>query len=187
MTDTRTKILDVAEELIQNVGVNAMSYKHISDAVGIRKASIHHHFPKKDDLVDELLNRCKTSYGDHYTRIVESEDSAPEKLRNLAGVFEDGLVKKKLCVVGSISTDRNTLQDSSCRILESTIKRTVNIFSKVFRQGKEEQSLSFIGTDEEAAYTFLSFLIGTQIVARVHGGQEFFKKATDMVIEALKS
>lgn len=187
MTDTRTKILDVAEELIQSVGVNAMSYKHISDAVGIRKASIHHHFPKKDDLVDELLRRCQTSYGDHYTNIVGAGDSAPDKLRNLAGVFEDGLLNKKLCVVGSISTDRNTLQDSSCRILESTIKNTVRIFSKVFRQGKEEHSLTFTGSEEDAAYAFLSFLIGTQIVARAHGGDELFRKATDVVIEALTS
>lgn len=187
MTDTRTKILNVAEELIQSVGVNAMSYKNISDAVGIRKASIHHHFPKKDDLVDELLNRCQTSYGENYTAIVEGEGSAPAKLRNLAAVFEDGLVRSKLCVVGSISTDRNTLPDNSCRILESNIKNTVGIFSRVFKQGKTEQSLSFPGTEEDAASAFLSFLIGTQIVARAHGGQDFFKRAADVVIGALTS
>ena len=184
MTDTRTKILDVAEDLIQSVGVNAMSYKHISDAVGIRKASIHHHFPKKDDLVNELLNRCQESYGDRYTRIAESDVSAPEKLRGLAGVFEDGLIQKKLCMVGSVSTDKNTLQDSSCEILEKTIRNTVEIFSKVFKQGREEKSLTFIGTDADAAYAFFSFLTGTQIVARAQGGAELFSKATDIVIEA---
>ncbi len=187
MIDTRTKILDVAEDLIQSVGVNAMSYKHISEAVGIRKASIHHHFPKKDDLVNELLNRCQASYGEHYTSIVASEESAPQKLKGLAGVFEDGLIKKKLCVVGSVSTDKNTLQDSSCRILESSIKSTVEIFSQVFKQGRKEKSLSFSGTDAEAAYAFLSFLIGTQIVARAQGGQELFNRATNTMIKALMS
>lgn len=187
MADTRTKILDVAEELIQSVGVNAMSYKHISDAVGIRKASIHHHFPKKEDLVDELLNRCQSSYGENYASIVEGTDSAPQKLRNLANVFEDGLVKKKLCLVGSISTDRNTLQDSSCKILETNINNTVEIFAKVFKQGSEENSLTFIGTETEAAYAFLSFLIGTQIVARAEGGREQFRGATDVMIAALTS
>ncbi len=185
MVDTRTKILDVAEELIQSVGVNAMSYKDISDAVGIRKASIHHHFPKKDDLVNELLDRCQTSYGEHYSSIVDGDDSAPVKLRNLAGVFEDGLIHNRLCVVGSISTDRNTLQDSSCKILEGNIKNTVAIFAKVFKQGREENSLSFSGTEDEAAYAFLSFLIGTQVVARAQGGRELFQKAADVVIEAL--
>lgn len=185
MSDTRTKILDVAEELIQSVGVNAMSYKHISDAVGIRKASIHHHFPKKEDLIDELLNRCQSSYGENYTNIVESGDSAPQKLRSLAGVFEDGLANKKLCLVGSISADKNTLQDSSCRILESNINNTVKIFSKVFKQGREDGTLTFKGTDAEAAYAFLSFLIGIQIVARSQGGQKAFQKATNIVIRAL--
>ena len=185
MTDTREKILDVAEELIQRVGVNAMSYKHISDVVGIRKASIHHHFPKKDDLVDELLNRCQSSYGENYSNIVETEDAAPEKLRQLAAVFRDGLVKKKLCLVGSISTDRNTLQDSSCRILESNINSTVAIFTKVFKQGRAEKSLEFTGTHADAAYAFLSFLIGTQIVARAQGGEALFEQATKVVIDAL--
>jgi hypothetical protein len=42
--DTRTAIMDAAQDLIQRMGANAMSYQHISDAVGIRKASIHYHF-----------------------------------------------------------------------------------------------------------------------------------------------
>ena len=73
MNDTRNKILDVADDLVQRVGLNAMSYKHISEAVGIRKASIHHHFPKKEDLVDELLKRCEFSYGDRYREIADGE------------------------------------------------------------------------------------------------------------------
>src|SRR5689334_9607965 len=43
--DTKTAIMDAAQELIQRGGANAMSYQDISEAVGIRKASIHHHFP----------------------------------------------------------------------------------------------------------------------------------------------
>jgi len=52
---TRTRILDTAQDLVQRIGANAMSYQHISEAVGIRKASIHHHFPKKEDLLEALI------------------------------------------------------------------------------------------------------------------------------------
>lgn len=187
MSDTRTKILDVAEELVQSVGVNAMSYKHISDAVGIRKASIHHHFSKKEDLVDELLHRCQGSYGAHYSSIVEGKGSAPEKLQKLAEVFKDGLCSEKLCLVGSISTDKNTLQETSCKILENTIEKTVTIFSKVFHQGQEEESLSFAGSADEAAYAFLTFLVGAQIVARAYGGEKMFEKAARVTINGLLS
>jgi TetR/AcrR family transcriptional repressor of nem operon len=182
MNDTKTNILDVAEDLIQRVGLNAMSYKHISDAVGIRKASIHHHFPQKKDMVIALLLRCDTIYRCNYQTIVDDDGSAPEKLRKLAGVFEEGVTTGKLCLVGTISSDMNTLEPTSCRILEKTLQGTVDIFSEAFRQGREEGALSFKGTDEEAAYSFFSFLVGAQIAARVKGGAEAFKTATEVVI-----
>ncbi len=117
MDDTKTHILDVAEDLIQRVGLNAMSYKHISDTVGIRKASIHHHFPRKKDMVDALLSRCDSTYGVHYLAIVDDNGSAPEKLRQLADVFADGVTTGKLCLVGMICSDMNTQEPTSCRFL----------------------------------------------------------------------
>ncbi len=182
MNDTKTNILDVAEDLIQRVGINGMSYKHISDEVGIRKASIHHHFPQKKNLVDALLSRCDSAYGVHYQAIVDGNCSAPEKLGQLAGVFGDGVTTGKLCLVGMISSDMNTLDPGSCQILEKTLHATVEIFSVAFKQGREEGSLIFKGTDGETAYAFFSFLVGAQIAARVKGGAEAFKTATEIII-----
>ncbi|MCP4119522.1 MAG: TetR/AcrR family transcriptional regulator [Desulfobacteraceae bacterium] len=182
MKDTKTKILDVAEDLIQRVGLNAMSYKHISDAVGIRKASIHHHFPQKKNMVDALLSRCETTYGAHYRTIVDDNCSAPDKLRQIAGIFADGVTREKLCLVGMVSSDMNTLEPASCGILEKTLEGTVAIFSQAFRQGREEGSLTFKGTDEEIAHAFFSFLVGAQIAARVKGGAGAFNTATEIII-----
>ncbi len=187
MNDTRTKILDVAEELIQQVGRNAMSYKHISDAIGIRKPSIHHHFPKKEDLVEELLTRCHLSYSSNYKKIVNGQGSAPEKLRLLADVFALGLRKQELCFVGTISADLNTLEAKSRIILETTIANTVRIFEIAFKQGRQEGSLSFKCSDEETAYAFFSFLLGTQIAARALGGEKAFRTATQAMISSWES
>lgn len=187
MNDTRTQILDVAEDLIQTVGVNAMSYKHISDSVGIRKASIHHHFPKKTDLIDALLERCRLTYGADYSQIVDGEGAAPEKLCKLAAVFEAGLAANKLCLVGSISTDSNTLAEGSVHILEQTIQHTVATFSTVFSQGREDNSLFFSGKEQDAAYAFFSFLVGVQIVARSSGGVPAFRRATETLITSYAS
>jgi len=182
MNDTKTKILDVAAGLVQQVGLNAMSYQHISDAVGVRKASIHHHFPKKGNLVESLLERCHRFYGDNYQVIVAADRSAPEKLRQLAAVFADGLQKRQLCLVGTISADLNTLQEGSRQVLEATIQETVAIFVIAFKQGQQEGSLSFPGTAEETAYAFFSLLLGTQISARACGGVQAFQSATEAII-----
>jgi TetR/AcrR family transcriptional repressor of nem operon len=174
----------VAEDLIQRVGLNAMSYKHISDAVGIRKASIHHHFPKKKDMVDALLERCEITYGTNYRQIVDGTGSAPEKLRQIAKVFEDGVVSDKLCLVGMISSDCSTLEENSCLVLEKTLQRTIDIFSMVFIQGSEERSLVFAGAYKDAAYAYFSLLVGLQIAARVKGGAGAFATAAEVIISS---
>jgi hypothetical protein len=91
-----------------------------------------------------LLNRCHTSYGVHKSSSFESNGHGPQNLRRLAGVFEHALVNEKLCVVGSISTDRNTLQESSCRILERSIKNMAEILLKAFKQGRYGNGLTLI-------------------------------------------
>ena len=137
---------------------------------------------EKENLVDELLKDCQISYGDKYKSIVEGAGSAPEKLRQLAGVFQGGLEKKELCLVGSISTNINTLQANSRNLLEKTIENTVGIFEITFKQGLEEGSLSFKGTAKDHAYAFFSFLVGIQITARVHGDVKAFNSATEAII-----
>ena len=40
-----------------------MSYADLAEVVGIRKASIHHHFPTKTDLAIALLRSYEERYG----------------------------------------------------------------------------------------------------------------------------
>lgn len=50
-TSTSDKILEIAQSLIARGGYNGFSYADISAVIGIRKASIYHHFPTKAELV----------------------------------------------------------------------------------------------------------------------------------------
>lgn len=49
------KILRTTDSLMMQRGYSAFSYADISEAVGIRKASIHYHFPSKAALVIAVL------------------------------------------------------------------------------------------------------------------------------------
>lgn len=50
ISNTKERILAVAEALIQKDGYNAFSFKDIATAINIKTASIHYHFPSKEDL-----------------------------------------------------------------------------------------------------------------------------------------
>jgi TetR/AcrR family transcriptional regulator, transcriptional repressor for nem operon len=56
-SDTAEQILDLAETLIQTRGYSAFSYQDIADSLGIRKASIHYHFPSKTELGIAVVDR----------------------------------------------------------------------------------------------------------------------------------
>src|SRR6201987_1299652 len=51
----REEILDAAAELFTNLGYASTSTRRIADAVGVRQASLYHHFATKDDILDALL------------------------------------------------------------------------------------------------------------------------------------
>lgn len=52
----RDEVLDAAAELFTTAGVAATSTRQIADAVGIRQASLYHHFRTKDDILVALLS-----------------------------------------------------------------------------------------------------------------------------------
>src|ERR1700748_3624645 len=51
----RDEILDAAAELFPSLGYASTSTRRIADAVGVRQASLYHHFATKDDILDALL------------------------------------------------------------------------------------------------------------------------------------
>ncbi len=51
----REQILDAAGELFSTRGYSTTSTREVAEAVGVRQASLYHHFATKDDLLAELL------------------------------------------------------------------------------------------------------------------------------------
>ena len=54
--NAREEILDAAAELFTSQGYASTSTRAIADAVGVRQASLYHHFATKDDILEALLS-----------------------------------------------------------------------------------------------------------------------------------
>src|SRR5258706_15276728 len=59
---TRSQIVRVARELIQTRSYLGFSFQDIADRVGIRKASLYHHFPSKEALGVEVLRETLLAF-----------------------------------------------------------------------------------------------------------------------------
>ena len=58
----RDAILDIAEAMIRNAGFNAFSTRDVANAVGIKSASVHYHFPTKADMGVAVTERYTSRF-----------------------------------------------------------------------------------------------------------------------------
>ncbi|MGA7936188.1 MAG: TetR/AcrR family transcriptional regulator [Kovacikia sp.] len=187
--DTKTLILDVAQDLIQRLGVNRMSYQDISESVGIRKASVHTHFPKKEDLLAALLDR----YNDRILRIVDgilaSSDTSEVKLRRYCGLFEATLSsgnQDKACLCAMLGAELETLNAPSVERVRSFYQANEERLTLLLNAGRQDGSFLFPGEVQAMASLIFGLMEGGMLVARVHGGVIQFHHEIEQLVRLVK-
>ncbi|MFI5716328.1 TetR/AcrR family transcriptional regulator [Nocardia sp. NPDC051750] len=80
----RAEILDAAAELFTTNGYGNTSTRAIAEAVGIRQASLYHHFGAKDDILDALLGETIAAAVELAGRLSGSAEPAAVRLYALA-------------------------------------------------------------------------------------------------------
>ncbi|MFQ6330473.1 TetR/AcrR family transcriptional regulator [Nocardia sp. CWNU-33] len=80
----RAEILDAAGELFTTNGYANTSTRVVADAVGIRQASLYHHFAAKDDILDALLGETVAAPLELAERLRDVPESVAARLYALA-------------------------------------------------------------------------------------------------------
>ncbi|MGA6208826.1 TetR/AcrR family transcriptional regulator [Nocardia testacea] len=80
----RAEILDAAAELFTTQGYGSTSTRAIAEAVGIRQASLYHHFAAKDDILDALLGETIAGAAELAERLESRPEPAAVRLYVLA-------------------------------------------------------------------------------------------------------
>jgi len=188
--NTKTQILDVAQSLIQRFGANGMSYKDIAEAVGIRKASVHTHFPKKDDLLAALLDRYNDRMNREIHKIVTSEKNSETKLRQYCEMYEATLrsgAQDKVCLCAMIGAElatlRHPLVERVCKFYEDNETQLAAILT----EGREKGEFHFSGHSDDLAELVFSLLEGGMLIARANGGAEKFHRVIEQLVALVKS
>ncbi len=91
----RDEIRDAAAELFTTRGYTNTSTRMIADAVGMRQASLYHHFAGKDDLLDSLLSGTVDEPLAVGRAVRDSDAAAVEKMYALAWFDADQLCRSR--------------------------------------------------------------------------------------------
>ncbi len=164
------RLVDVAQALIQRAGYNGFSYEDIARLVGIKKPSIHHHFPTKADLVTVVTQRYMHRFREALLRIEGQHARAPERLLAYADLFEATYgAQRQLCLCGMLGAEADAVPPEVAQEVQQFFKTNLLWLTDVIEQGQRQNSLRK-GVDAGAqAQLLLCSLEGAMVVGRAAG------------------
>src|SRR5450759_4513165 len=172
--DTRTRILDVAERLVQVRGFNGFSYADVAAELAITKASLHHHFPSKAGLGEALIAR----YAERFAHALVALDAD-------TGLYADVLREGRMCLCGMLAAEYETLPTPIRGAVVAFLDDNEAWLERVLEQGRNDGSLRFSGSAGDTARSILSGLEGAMLVARSHGEVEGFQIGATLLLTGL--
>jgi len=185
---TATRILDLAEGLIQHRGYSAYSYADIAAGLQIRKASIHYHFPSKGELTRAVAARYRAAFAATLDRLDGECPDPSTRLMRYVRLFRDALREgDQMCLYGMLASDSATLPQSVRVEVNGFFADQEAWLARLLREGRSAGAFEFDGKAEGAAGALLAGLEGAMLVARSRRDVKHFAAVALRLVGALTS
>jgi TetR/AcrR family transcriptional repressor of nem operon len=158
--DTREKILDSAQRLIQTRSFHGFSFQDIADEVGVRKASLYHYFASKDEVALAVLERAAD-----WVNAQMSKTEGEEPRDRLEAYFQMFRIihgkGERMCPGGSFGSVFGAVSSPVQRALHRFSQVHLDWLETIVREGVEHGQFSTGGQRPRD--------VAVQIVASVQG------------------
>lgn len=165
--ETRERILAAAEECFARQGYDATGVAEICRRAGVSKGAFFHHFPTKQEVFLELLDRWLVESGEKLAALQAGASTVPEGLMQMAEtaqqVFE--MARGKLPIFLEFLS-RAARDPQAWRATISPYRRYRAFFTAMIEAGIAEGSLQRVDP-EAAANALVSLAIGLVLQATV--------------------
>lgn len=180
--DTKTALLDSAETFARSKGFDAFSYADLSEKVGIRKASIHHHFPTKADLGLMLISRYRKNFGVALGKIAAKDATAATKLSAYLTLYRKALKGgAQVCLCVAFSAGRDSFGDAVLSELKAFHSESVKWLTALFEEGRDDLSILGVNDPHAEASACLALVEGAQLMARAAKDLSKFDEAVSLL------
>ena len=183
---TVSRILEVAERLVQTRGFNGFSYADIAAEVGITKASLHYHFATKAELGRTLVVRYTDAFTAALHKITATVPAAAERLRAYVKLYNDVLRKERMCLCGMVAAEYGTLPTPMQAALRVFFDLNEGWVAALLDEGQREGSFGLRAPPAEAARMLLGALEGEMLVARAYADPGRFASSAELLVAQLE-
>ena len=179
--------MDAAQQMVQTRGYNAFSYADISAQLGIRKASIHYHFPSKKDLAKEIVSRYRATFRHELEQIDRSTGNYRRKLKLYAQLYLNALNDDgRMCLCGMLAAEISTLPQEVRSEVLTFFANNEMWLTRVLTEGRNDGAFTFSGDAAAEAQLFLAGLQGAMLMARFYQDQARFRAWSRKILSKLE-
>lgn len=127
MTGTKDALLNAAEAGVRKNGYNAVSFRELADALGIKSASVHYHFRRKEDLGTALVARYSEGFFSALAKFTEQARSPREKIAGYCATYRAALhASDAMCLCGVLGAEISSLPDAVARSVDTFFKNNLD-------------------------------------------------------------
>ncbi|MCX2744486.1 TetR/AcrR family transcriptional regulator [Mangrovivirga sp. M17] len=174
-SNTKLKILELGDDFLRSRGFNSFSFKDISDELGLKKAAVHYHYPTKEDLGNEIINKAKERLKSFIASVDGTEKNEWQKLSDFLEFYAEYLQEEHICLIGSVGAEFYTLPDTMQENAKQFIASAVGWLTDLLELGKNKGIFQFNGEPDARALMILSNMSGGLLLARMFGDDQFSK------------
>jgi len=185
MSITRERILELGENLIRTKGYNAFSYQDISSELGIKNAAVHYYFPSKENLGTSIVKTNYQRFEETISNMQSRKFDEKQQLDTFIKIYIKSHREKKLCIIGSLGPDFNTLSDSTKRELNKMTELILNWLTEILKSGKEKKVFAFKDDPRNKAVLIFSALVASLQISRIMDDFDY-KNVCQSIIESLE-
>lgn len=173
---TTEDILRSARSLIALGGYNGFSYADISAEVGIRKASIHHHFPTKAGLVATLVSQYRKEAEMGVAALEKRFQNPVDQLRAYTGYWEKCFVDSSdtFCVCALLAGQLPSIPEEVSAPVRAHFRMLSAWVASVLEKGAAQGHFRLQEPAAVEAEMFIATVHGAMTSARAYGDGKAF-------------
>lgn len=183
---TRDNLLDAAEVLVRGRGYAAFSYADLSDAVGIRKPTIHHHFPTKEDLGVALVAAYTERFDAGLAAIMASVPTGRGRLAAYADLYLAGLRDDRACLCAMLASDDASVPERVRTGVAAFMDRNLRWLAQVIDDAGVRGEFAAALDPRTEAQTFYAALVGAMFAARALRRIDLFEAVAARAVDRLR-
>jgi len=189
LSSTADDILVCARSLIIAGGYNGFSYADIAAVVGIRKASIHHHFPSKVDLVRTLVLRYREDARAGFAELERTAADPRDQLANYVGYWERCIMDASdpFCVCALLASELPALPPAVAVEVRLHFETLSAWLTSAFERGEAAGTFRLSTTPQAEAETFMATVHGGMLSARAHDDPRLFGLITKALLSRISN